>query len=280
MRHWPSALYRLGEVREKFVGQFLGGAVDQALAELRQLAADLRLDLVGQKRAAVLLRKLDHGATLGKAGHPALAFAGDLVAVRRVEIGQRDLALEARRHRTDLHFRRRAKAAIVGLLQLLAAGDAGLQHLGIVELGPHGLARRRKLDFAVHRHGHWVPPGIPNLDRATIMQLKYRTEAAKERVALGHVQCIFATAKSLRRRFGIGTGGSWWLGPAQYEHIPLPPARADAVERGHARGLRRPVAPSEYARIRGSPRPSRGGHGCDSRVRGGPDRSRVQGRYL
>src|SRR4051794_11665669 len=75
LRYWPSALYRLGEVREKFVGQFLGGAVDQALAQLSQLATDLRLDLVGQKRAAVLLRKLDHGATLGEAGHPTLAFA-------------------------------------------------------------------------------------------------------------------------------------------------------------------------------------------------------------
>src|SRR4051812_24158685 len=115
---------------------------------------------------------------------------------------------------------------------------------------------------------------------AQLRLLKYRREAAKERVALGHVQCIFATAKSLRRRFGIGTGGPWWLGPAQYEHIPLPPARADAVERGHARGLRRPLDSPEHARFRGSPGPSRGGHGCDSPDRGGPDRSGVQGRYL
>src|SRR5213592_3776839 len=99
MRHWPSALYRLGEVREKFVGQFLGGAVDEALAELRQLAADLRLDVVGEQRAAVLLRELDHRAPLGESGDSALALTGDLVAVRRIEIAQRDLALEARRHR-------------------------------------------------------------------------------------------------------------------------------------------------------------------------------------
>src|SRR5207302_10859434 len=156
---WPSALYCLGEIREKVIGQFLGGAVDQTLAELRQLAADLRLDVVGEQRATVLLGELHDRAALGEAGHPALALAGDLVAVRRVEIAERDLALEARRHRADLHFRHRAKTAVVGLLQVLAAGDAGLQHLGIIELGPHGLARRRKLDFAVHCHGHGAPPG-------------------------------------------------------------------------------------------------------------------------
>ena len=32
------------KIAEKIVGDFLGGAVDQALAELRELAADLRLD--------------------------------------------------------------------------------------------------------------------------------------------------------------------------------------------------------------------------------------------
>src|SRR5205814_9265443 len=70
----PLALYSFGEVREKLVGQLLGSAVDQALSELRQLAADLRLDLVGEQRAAVLLRELDHRAALGEAGHAALAF--------------------------------------------------------------------------------------------------------------------------------------------------------------------------------------------------------------
>ena len=40
-----SALHRLGEIREKFIGQFLGRTVDQPLPELGQLAADLRLDM-------------------------------------------------------------------------------------------------------------------------------------------------------------------------------------------------------------------------------------------
>src|SRR6185295_20156574 len=61
-------LYGLGEIGEKFIGQFLGRPVDQPLPELRQLAADLRLDVVFQQRAAVLLSQPDGGAALGKTG--------------------------------------------------------------------------------------------------------------------------------------------------------------------------------------------------------------------
>src|ERR1051326_4501223 len=39
---------RRGEILEKIVGDLFGGAIDQPLAELRQLTADLRLDRVGQ----------------------------------------------------------------------------------------------------------------------------------------------------------------------------------------------------------------------------------------
>src|SRR5579862_6090534 len=40
-----------GKLLEKIVGSLLGGAVDQPLAELRQLAADLRLHVIGEARA-------------------------------------------------------------------------------------------------------------------------------------------------------------------------------------------------------------------------------------
>src|SRR5450759_5001069 len=93
---WTSpelALYRLGEIREKFIGQFLGRTVDQTLTELGQLAANLRLDVVGQQRAAVLFGQCHRGATLGEPGDTALAFARDPVAVGRIEIAQRDLSL-------------------------------------------------------------------------------------------------------------------------------------------------------------------------------------------
>src|ERR1700675_1315299 len=90
-----SALNSFGEIGEEFIGQLLGRTVDQALSELGQLAADLRLDIVAQQRAAVLFRQSHGGAALGKTSDAALAFARDLVAVRRVEIAQGDLALEA-----------------------------------------------------------------------------------------------------------------------------------------------------------------------------------------
>src|ERR1700722_15835961 len=70
-----SAFHRLGEIREKLIRQFLGRTVDQALPELGELAADLRLDIVLQKRTAILLRQCHGGAALGKAGDPTLAFA-------------------------------------------------------------------------------------------------------------------------------------------------------------------------------------------------------------
>src|SRR5438034_5170870 len=138
-----SALHRLGEIGEKFIGQFLGRTIDQALPELRQLAADLRLDIVSQQSAVVLFGQRHGRTTLGEARDTALAFAGYLVAIRRVEIAQRDPALEAGRHRPDLHLGDGTKTAVFGLLQLLASGDAGLQHFRIVQLGPHDLTRRR-----------------------------------------------------------------------------------------------------------------------------------------
>src|ERR1700682_2135866 len=158
---WPDmtyradlALYRLGEIREKLIGQFLGRTVDQPLAELGELAADLSLDVVGQQSAALLFSQCHRRATLGEAGDTALALAGNLVTIRRVEIAQRDPALEAGRHRPDLHLGDRAETIVVGFLQFLASGDASLEHCRIVQFSPYGLTRRRELDFAVHRHGH------------------------------------------------------------------------------------------------------------------------------
>src|SRR5882724_5714219 len=153
-----SALHRLGEVREKLVSQFFRRTADQALAELGKLATDLRFDVIGQERAAVLVGERHCRAALGKAGHPALAFARDLVAIRRVQIAQRHPALEAGRHRPDLHLGDGAETVVFGALQLLAAGNTDLEHFRVVQLGPDRLARRRKLDFAVHRHGHVRSP--------------------------------------------------------------------------------------------------------------------------
>src|SRR3954469_22439398 len=53
-RRSPSRRHRGAEFDEEIVGGLLRGAVDQALTELGELAADLRLDVVSQERAAIL----------------------------------------------------------------------------------------------------------------------------------------------------------------------------------------------------------------------------------
>ena len=65
-----TALQPAGEILEKIVGDLLGGAVDQALAELGELAADLRLDIVGQQRAAVLFGSATVAPPLAKPATP------------------------------------------------------------------------------------------------------------------------------------------------------------------------------------------------------------------
>src|SRR5439155_25550555 len=59
-----AAADRLGEIGEELISQFLGGAGDQTLAELGKLAADLRLDIISQERAAVLVGQSDRRAAL------------------------------------------------------------------------------------------------------------------------------------------------------------------------------------------------------------------------
>src|SRR5262249_36851113 len=158
----PSARlhHRLRELGEEIVGRLLGRAVDQALSELGELAAALRLHLVGEERASVLVGERPLGAALGEACDAALAFPRDAVAVGRIEIGEPHLALPARLDRADLDGGNRLKLVIGNLVELLAAGDAALEHLGVVELGPYHLAAGGELDLPTHGHGHRRSPSF------------------------------------------------------------------------------------------------------------------------
>src|ERR1700688_327983 len=91
-----------GKILEKIVSDLLGRTIHQALAELGELAADLRLDIIGEQRAAILFGQLDRSAALGEAGNAAVALTGNPVAIGRIEVGQVDLALKARLDRADL----------------------------------------------------------------------------------------------------------------------------------------------------------------------------------
>ena len=152
-----SAADLLGEGGEELVGHLLGGGVDQAGADLGELAADLGLGGVGEQRHAVVVGERHIGAALGEAGGAALALAADGVAVGRVEVGQRDVALEGRRDRADLGLDGRRHLGVGDLLQRLAAGDAGLEHDRIVEGGPDLVARCRDLIPASHFHEFALP---------------------------------------------------------------------------------------------------------------------------
>src|SRR6185312_7210232 len=153
-RHASTRRNRGGEILEKVVGDLLGGAVDQALAELGELAADLRLDVVGEQRAAVLFGERDRRTAFGKTGDAALAFARYPIAIGWIEVGKVHAAFEARLHRADLGGGDRLEFGVGGFVEFLAARDAGLEHLGIVELGVDDLAARRQLDLARHDHRH------------------------------------------------------------------------------------------------------------------------------
>ena len=83
-----------GEIGEKFVGHVLGDAVDEPRAELGDPAADVRLDVIAQQRAALGVGERHFGPALGEAGDAALAFARDRVPDERDEVGKLDLASE------------------------------------------------------------------------------------------------------------------------------------------------------------------------------------------
>src|SRR5262249_13726374 len=153
-----------GKFHEEIVGGLLGRAVDQALAELGKLAADLRLHVVGEQRAAVLVRERHLGAALGKTGNAALALAGNAVAVRRVEVGKPHLAFPTRLDRPDLDGGDRLELMLGDLLELLAAGDAALEYLGIVELRPDHFALGGQLHLPIHGHRHRPSPSSPCAD--------------------------------------------------------------------------------------------------------------------
>src|SRR3546814_4170671 len=96
------------------------GPGDGARADLGELAAHRRLDVVTQQGGvAVRLQRHDRSA-LGEAGRSTGPFAGDAIAVRRVDVAQRDLAREARVHRPDPGADLGGEAAVFGTLAFLA----------------------------------------------------------------------------------------------------------------------------------------------------------------
>ena len=98
----------LGEGCEELVGVLLGHAVDEAGAELGDLAAHIGFHIIRQQGAAALDVGQAHiGAALGEARDAAFARTRDAVAVRGIKVAQLHIALEGGRNRAnlDLHHR-------------------------------------------------------------------------------------------------------------------------------------------------------------------------------
>ena len=143
-----------GEISEKLVGHVFGDAVDETRAELGDLAADIRLDVVVQQRSAGGVCERHFRPALGEAGDAALALALDGVADERRKVGELHLASEGRRNRPDFRLDHGGEAVVAGFFQRLAARDAGLEHLRVVEQRPDLRPIGGQGHVARHRHGH------------------------------------------------------------------------------------------------------------------------------
>ena len=96
--------------------------------------------------------KQDLGVAFAKTGRSTLAFKADGVAVRRVDIRERDLAGELGRHRPDFQRHADGKSIRPMGLDLIAAGDALLEHLRIVECVPGLLLGDGQFAATLHFH--------------------------------------------------------------------------------------------------------------------------------
>ena len=129
-------------------------AVDEPRADLRDLAADLRVHRV---RRASVAAPFSAGASdtfaspLAKPAAPPCPFELQRVAVGRVDVGE----LASPANRADTGPTRAATVASSCRrhpLEPLAAGNAVLEHLGVVERRPDDLGRRG--DEAIIREFH------------------------------------------------------------------------------------------------------------------------------
>ena len=132
-------------------------AVDQPRPDLRELAADLRLRGVVDAGALPFGRQRNLCLAVGKARGAALPFEAQRVRIRRSDVGEIDAAVEFRGDGADARGHHDAEFAVRDPLDDLAAGDAGLERVGIVERLPGLLDACGDDAAAFHFHGLTVP---------------------------------------------------------------------------------------------------------------------------
>src|SRR5690606_39193839 len=108
------------EAVEELVGHLARETVDDAAAELGELAAHMRIDGIAELGPIPGIGQRHIGAALGEARSAALARTADAVGLPLNDIGQGDRALEGGTDRADLLHDDRLEAAALGAGHFLA----------------------------------------------------------------------------------------------------------------------------------------------------------------
>ncbi len=117
-----------------------------------QLSADLGMHLVGQDRIGSILAKRYRSLSLRKAGDTTLPLEADSIGIWWIRVFQMHLALELglhwsnRRSQCEVVFRRRYA------LDRLAAVDARLENVQVIEAIPDTLLGSGDALLAAHVH--------------------------------------------------------------------------------------------------------------------------------
>jgi len=125
--------------------QHLGRAVDNALPDLYQRAADLHVTGISDNRL-IRIAVLDREVECAEATQEALlAFTVDihLVMLRLADLVQLELAHINALDSRDSDINRAGEFVSGELLEFFASGDKVRQTLRIIKQVPHALARRR-----------------------------------------------------------------------------------------------------------------------------------------
>ena len=157
------------QLLEEVSGVLLRGRVDEARAELGELAADLGVDLIGEdRRVLAVLSELHVGLALGESGDAALPLALDGIAFGRDRVHDLHVGIERRLDGPHLGLNLGDHLMIALLFEALTALDAVLQDLGVVQRLPHNFARGRDAMFTGQFHksvsidgGTWPVPRGP-----------------------------------------------------------------------------------------------------------------------
>ena len=137
---------------EEIFCQRFGRPVDQALPQLGHLSANRGLHRITQGMSGPFGRQLHLGAPLAVTGRAALPLKTDGVALGGIDIRKDNFPGEFGGDRTDLERHTDGIGILAGGLYLVAAGNALLEHVGIIERLPGLLLGDGQFAATLHFH--------------------------------------------------------------------------------------------------------------------------------